>query len=394
MSQAQSLYDILGVKRTDSCGDIKKAYLRLARTHHPDKGGSEEEFKKIVHASEVLTDEKRRKLYDETGLTDEKQAEMSNNGHPFPGGPGGPFPFPFNVHMADIFGGMFGGGQSQERNGSIRKNKKPAPYIQHIPITLEQFYIGHKFDIKINRQSFCGDCDHSGAKTKELCKSCNGQGVVSQVMNMGPMAIHTNVPCGACEARGEKVIEACQKCNGSGFLDEMRTLSIRLTPGVKAQEAFIFPEVCSDHVAFERPGDAQIVIIEDPKDEAFKHFKRMGDQQQDLETHITLSLSESLIGCVVSINYHPGYDSGLFVRIPAGSFEGDCYRMSGFGMPLPSQTGKYGDLYIKIHVFIHAHERARFVTEGKDALTKLFKDQIRKVDCDKNDIQTDLFLYK
>jgi DnaJ-class molecular chaperone len=393
MSEAKSLYDVLGVKRTDSCTDIKKAYLKLARTHHPDKGGSEEEFKKIVHASEVLTDERRRKLYDETGMTDEKQAEMSN-GHPFPNSHGGPFPFPFNVNMADLFGGMFGTGGGGPQNGPIRKNKKPAPYTPQIPITLEQFYLGHKFDIKINRQSFCGECDHSGAKTKEMCKACNGQGSVSQVMNMGPMAIHTNAPCGTCQGRGEKVIESCPKCTGSGFTDETRTLSIRLVPGVKAQETFIFPEVCSDHVAFERPGDAHIVIIEDQKDEAYKHFKRIGDQQQDLETHITLSLSESLIGCVATINHHPGYDQGLFVRIPAGSFEGDCYRMSGLGMPIPGQVDKYGDLYLRIHVFIHAHERAKFITEGKDALFRLFKDQVRKADCDKDVIHTELFLYK
>ena len=143
MSQVKSLYDILGVKRTDSCNDIKKAYLKMARTHHPDKGGDPERFKEIVHASEVLTDEKRRKFYDETGLTDEKQAEMSQS-HPFPGG----FPFPFEVNMNDLFGNMFRGGPP--RGGPIRKNKKPAPYIQHIPVTLEQFYIGNKFDIKIS----------------------------------------------------------------------------------------------------------------------------------------------------------------------------------------------------------------------------------------------------
>lgn len=385
MSQAKSLYDILGVKRTDSCNEIKKAYLKMARIHHPDKGGDPERFKEIVHASEILTDEKRRKFYDETGLTDEKQAEMSQ-GNPFPGG----FSFPFEMNINDLFGNMFGG----SRGGPIRKNKKPAPSIQHIPITLEQFYIGHKFDIKINRQSFCGECDHSGAKTKEMCKACNGQGSVTQVVHMGPMAMHTTGPCMECQTKGEKIIESCPKCSGSGFLNEVRNLSIRILPGTKSQESFIFPEVCSDHVAFERPGDAQIVIIDDPNDEAFRHFRRMGNQQEDLHTDVTLSLAESLVGGVIRLDRHPGYDEGLFVRIPAGSFEGDTYRLNGFGMPLVGQIGKYGDFYLHVRVSIHPRDRHLFETQGKDALLPLFRDHVRKVECDEDAIQTELYLHK
>jgi DnaJ family protein A protein 2 len=390
MSQTKSLYDLLGVKRSDTCNEIKKAYLKMARTHHPDKGGDPERFKEIVHASEVLTDEKRRKFYDETGLTDEKQAEMATGpmaGNPF----GGAFPFPFEMNMNDLFGNMFGGGQP--RGGPIRKNKKPAPSIQHIPITLEQFYIGHKFDIKINRQSFCGDCDHSGAKTKELCKACNGQGSVTQVVHMGPMAMHTTGPCIECQSRGERIIESCPKCSGSGFLNETRNLAIRIVPGTKAQESFIFPEVCSDHVAFERPGDAQIIVIEDPNDMSYKYFKRSGNQQEDLETNITISLAESLIGCVVKIDHHPGYDEGLFVQLPAGSFEGTRYRLSGFGMPLPHQVGKYGDLYIHVHVNITVRDRVLFQEKGKEVLLPLFGDHVRKVDCDEDVIQKEVYLH-
>lgn len=389
MSQTKSLYDVLGVKRTDSCNDIKKAYLKMARIHHPDKGGDPERFKEIAQASEVLTDERRRKLYDETGLTDEKQAEMSQGApHPFGGG----FPFPFEMNMNDLFGNMFGGGPP--RGGPIRKNKKPAPYIQNVPVTLEQFYIGHKFDIKINRNSFCGGCDHTGAKTKEMCKACQGKGSVSQVVHMGPMAMHTTGPCMECQGKGEKIIESCLKCNGSGFVNETRNLSIRIVPGTKSQETFIFPEVCSDHEAFERPGDAHIVVMDDMNDIAFRHFKRSGTQQEDLNTDITLSLAESLIGCVVRIDHHPGYDEGLFVRIPPGSFEGDKYRMDSFGMPLVGQIGKYGDLYIHIHVNIHPQDRHLFETQGKNALLPLFKEHIRKVECDEDAIQSEIFLHK
>jgi DnaJ-class molecular chaperone len=387
----KSLYDVLGVKKTDSCNDIKKAYFKLARTHHPDKGGNPEIFKEIVRASEVLTDERKRRAYDELGVID-GDASSAQQGNPFQGGNG--FSFPFEVNLNDLFGGMFGNPSVGPNKGPIRKNKKPAPAIQTINITLEQFYLGHNFDININRASFCQACDHTGAKSKETCKGCNGKGAVTQVVQMGPMAMHTTGPCLDCQGKGEKIIVACDKCSGSGFIQEKRTLSVKITPGTRANETYIFPEVCSDHPAFERPGDAHINVSEDPNDPAFKYFKRSGDKQQNLETTITLSLSESLIGCVVKIDGHPGQDDGLFVQIPPGSFQGDVYCLPGFGMPILGNIGKYGDLLMTINVSVKPAERTLFTTKGKDALKELFEDKVRKYDCAAEVVQTDLYLHK
>jgi DnaJ-class molecular chaperone len=283
---AKSLYDTLGVSKSDTCTAIKKAYLKLARIHHPDKGGDAEKFKEITKASDILTDEKKRRIYDETGMTDEQMMERSQGGpaggFPFPGGmpgmhgmPPGGFPFEFN--MNDLFGNMFGNPPVGQR-GPIRKQKKPNPTVQTIPITLEQFYLGHRFDIHINRQSFCTGCDHSGAKTKEICRKCNGQGAVTQIVQMGPMAMHTTGPCHDCQAKGERVIEVCVPCSGTGFINDSRKLSVNILPGTRAEETFQFSEVCSDHHAFERPGDAHIMLQEDPNDPAFKSFKRIGDR--------------------------------------------------------------------------------------------------------------------
>jgi DnaJ family protein A protein 2 len=383
MSSQKNLYDLLGVKKTDSCNEIKKAYLKLARTHHPDKGGDPERFKEIAHASEVLTDEKRRKLYDDLGITDEKQAADVQ--------PGPGFSFPFEVNLNEFFGNMFGGAMPGMQRGPIRKNKKPNPSVQMIPITLEQFYIGHQFNININRQSFCATCDHTGAKHKEICKACNGQGSVSQVVQVGPMTMQTTGPCMECQAKGERMIEQCGKCSGTGFLNETRNLSVKIIPGTRAQESYIFPEVCSDHPAFERPGDAQIILVEDPNDPAFRIFKRSGDQQQHLETTIRLSLAESLIGCVIRLDDHPGYDEGLFIRIPAGSFHGDNYVLSSFGMPLPGHIGKYGDLILHVEVNVQSSER-RLFSSNAAMLQPLFKESIRKTDCTEEMIQSDVVL--
>jgi molecular chaperone DnaJ len=388
----KSLYEILGVNKADSCNDIKKAYFKLARTHHPDKGGNPEHFKEMVRASEILTDERKRRMYDELGIIEGENGGMpEGGGNPFQGGG---MPFPFEINLNDLFGGMFGNPPVGPNKGPIRKGKKPAPAIQTFNITLEQFYLGHNLDIPVNRSSFCPSCDHSGAKSKETCRVCNGRGAVSQVVQMGPMAMHTTGPCIDCQGKGERIIEKCTKCSGTGFLQEKRTLSVKITPGTRAGETYIFPEVCSDHPAFERPGDAHIVIAEDPNDPAFKYFKRSGDKLHNLETTVSISLSEALIGCVVQIDGHPGYDEGLFIKIPPGSFQGDKYCLSGFGMPIPGNIGKYGDLFVNIDVTIKPMERKLFATQGVESLKPIFEDKIRKYECPEESIQTDLYLYK
>jgi molecular chaperone DnaJ len=390
-SGKKSLYEVLGVNKSDSCNDIKKAYFKLARTHHPDKGGDPEHFKEILRASEILTDENKRRMYDDFGVIDgENGGGMPQNMGGFQSGGG--FPFPFEINLNDLFGGMFGNQPVGPNRGPIRKGKKPAPAIQTINITLEQFYLGHNFDININRSSFCPNCDHTGAKSKETCKACGGRGAVTQIVQMGPMAMHTTGPCTDCQGKGERVIEKCNKCEGSGFTQEKRTLSVKITPGTRAGETYIFPEVCSDHPAFERPGDAHIIIAEDPNDSAFKFFKRVGDGLQHLETTVLLSLSESLIGCTVQIDGHPGYDDGLFIKIPAGSFQGDKYCLTGFGMPIPGNIGKCGDLYVIINVIIKPGERKLFATEGRNLLISLFEDKIRKYECSEESIQSDMYL--
>jgi DnaJ family protein A protein 2 len=379
MNTNKSLYEVLGVNKTDSCSDIKKAFLKLAKQHHPDKGGDQEKFKEIQRASEVLTDDKKRKLYDDFGVIGDENGggPQVNNNMPF--GMGGGFPFPFEVNINDFFGNMFGGNQQPGQKGPIRKGKKPPPVSQTYNVSLEQFYLGHSVDININRQSFCKDCDHSGATRKETCNGCNGRGIISQIQHIGPMVMHTNGPCHKCQGQGEIVLEKCDKCSGTGFGNESRNLNIKITPGIRPGEIFTFSEVCSDNPQFERPGDVHIIIQEDPNDVTYKTFKRCGDKLQDLETLITLSLSESLMGCTVRIDGHPGYDEGLFCKIPAGSFKGDKYCINGLGMPVLGDIGKHGNLYINIDVSIRPVERLLFSNQGRDLLSGLFGDKVREI---------------
>ena len=384
-----SLYQVLGVSKSDSCTDIKKAYFKLARTHHPDKGGDPERFKEISRANEILSDEKKRQMYDSFGVTDD-HPDMSPGMQGMPAG----FSFPFEVNLNDLFGGMFGNPPVGPQKEPQRKGKKPAPAAQSIMITLEQFYMGHKFEININRQSFCLPCEHTGAISKEICKTCRGQGSVSQMVQLGNFTMHTTGPCTDCQGKGQRILEHCSACGATGYCTVKRTLTVTVIPGTKPEEVFIFPEVCSDQPTYERPGDAHIIIKEDANDPAFTVFKRVGDALQHLETNVSISLSESLMGCVVTIESHPGYEEGLFVKIPAGSFHGDTYCLTGFGMPLPGHIGKHGDLYLHLRVDIKPMERKLVATKGREALAPLFEDKVRTVTCEEDAIQTELYVHK
>lgn len=382
-----SLYTVLGIDKSASQNDIKKSYLKLARLHHPDKGGDIEKFKEIQKAYEILNDEGKRRFYDETGRSPD---EVSNEGPTFHSSSSMPFPFEFDMNnLFNMFGGMGGGPK-----GPQRKGKKPAPTVQNIFMTLEQLFNGHTVELNINRQVFCKDCSNSGAKKKEICSGCNGRGMVTQMMNIGPMAMQTSGPCTKCEGRGEKIIEKCSGCDGSGYISEKKNLHVKVRPGTRPGEQFTFPEVCSDNASFEKPGDVIIQIMHKEDDAGFKMYKRIGDKFYNLETHITISLSEALVGCTVKLDNHPGFDDGLFCKIPPASFEGDRYCLSGLGMPYMGQPGKYGDLFIIIHVSIKYTERRLLASKGYELLTPLFEDNVRKIEVNEDNLFTDVYLHK
>lgn len=384
MASKGALYDILGVSRTATTGEIKKAYIKLARTHHPDKGGDPEKFKEIAKANEILGDDVRRRRYDELGATDDSpQGPTMSGGMPFH------FPFEMNVNLQDLFGNMFpggpgglggAGGAGGVGAGGVRKGKKPSPTIQTVPLRFEQYYLGHQFEINIHRQAFCGGCDHTGASKREMCRRCHGSGSATQVVQMGPMTMHSVGPCPDCQGRGQKMLETCRECTGSGFLQQNRKLTVTIPAGTRPHEVFVFPEVCSDHSAFERPGDVHIILQEDPQDTSFTIYRRSGDQSQHLETTVTLSLSEALLGTVILLDSHPGYEEGLFVSIPSGTFTKDTYVLDGCGMPLVREKGS-GELRIHVEVSVSEEERLKMSIEGAEVLRAILGDKVCPASC-------------
>jgi DnaJ-class molecular chaperone len=382
-----NLYEILGIQKNAEVGDIKKSFMKLAKTHHPDKGGDVEEFKKIQHAYEILSDENKRQVYDLTGQIPDDN--VSSRGPPsgFPG-------FSFDIgSLFGMFGAHMNGGGGPD--GRRKRAGKPPAKIERIRLNMDQFYHGHSFQVFIDRHRFCTTCNGDGSKKKEQCVACHGSGNQSQVINMNGMSLHSRGPCIVCMGVGYKTTEKCSECNATGKISEKKKLEANILPGMRTGETFVFQGACSETAEYEQAGDLHI-IVEQSEDE--NGWKRTGQNGQNLEMIVHINLSESLVGCVVRLDGHPGYDDGLFIKIPPASFTNDTYCISGLGMPIRGETNSYGDLHIKIQVSVKLSDRRLLASDaaqtGLEALFGANRRSEEGYESGKTDVQTNVFLIK
>lgn len=349
-----SLYDVLGANRGSNSDELKKVYRKLVLQHHPDKGGDPEKFKQIQHAYDVLSDDQRRMVYDQTG-SDQEAPEMGNGGMPF--GPGGPFGgMPFDI------GSMFGGGNpfggfgmpgmpgmhgmpgmpGMHNSGPRPPQPKGPPKIHEMPVSLHDYYHGKRVKVQFERQIFCSHCKGDGAEKYESCKGCGGSGKKTQIIQMGPIQAMTHIPCNDCGGKGKKVSVKCRKCAGKKFLANEKTIEASIIPGMRPHEMIVFPKECSDQSEYVEAGDLHIILQEADED---NRFKRVANTD-DLNVTVAISLYGSLIGTSDKVNGHPAHPDGLILEIPVGVQHGDVINISGEGMP--KKSGGRGDLRVLI----------------------------------------------
>ncbi len=356
------LYDILGISPNASTDEIQSAYKKAALRTHPDKGGSEDEFKKVGKAKNILTNPELRERYDRFGIKDD------NEQPPVPTHPGPdrfPFPFP-NVNvpfdigemMKDLFGeNKRGGGPTRQRG------EKAPPKIERVPLSLSQFYHGHNFEIKFHRQKFCTTCTGTGFESKQSCATCKGSGSIASMIHMGPIAINSIGPCSVCSGEGQVGAGKCKGCSGAGKLGEDKVLNVNVKPGTATGEVLVFEGVCSDTHEYAKAGDVHIILEEAPDDD----WIRSGD---NLETTITLNLGESLVGTKVKFNEHPSGEP-VTVEIAAGTVNGERLLFTGSGMRKLDGSGN-GNLYVTVHVQPKPDEREKVKLEARAYLASLF----------------------
>ena len=332
---SEDLYASLGVERSADREEIRTAYKTLSKIHHPDRGGDPEAFKKIQMAHEILTDDERRQHYDMTGSVDGSGGQQQG-GFPFDMGMGG---------LGGIFGSMFGGGMPrQQQQRGMRRPKGPVK-IHEIALCLADFYKGKQLKVQFERQKFCGTCNGEGATSFRPCDGCQGSGITTQMAMLGPgMAVQMQGPCRDCQGRGKKPSDSCRTCQGRKFQSQEKSLDVHIEPGMPVGEVLVFPEECSDHADFEKPGDVHFIL--QIADEPIP-WKRNGN---DLCATVVISLKESLLGVSKTLEGHPGFPNGYTIGIPAGTLHTEVLRKQGDGMPHKGRPHNKGDALITVKI--------------------------------------------
>lgn len=372
----QDLYRDLELERGASPEEIRKAYLRLAKAKHPDKGGDPEEFKRIQKGYDVLSDQQKRKIYDETGSTDvdahggggmpqgfEEMLRHMGMGGGFMspgngGGMGGPFghgiPTGVSFDMGDIFSQMFhGGGSGGGRNQGPSKQPKGENKHHSIGLSLSDFYKGREIPIRFNQARFCTSCSGTGGHNFTSCTGCGGRGVVKTSQQVGPSVFLQNTSvCGRCNGEGKKSSQVCMVCGGNRLNEREKTLDVKVLPGMRAGQTIVFPNECSDSMDFERPGDV-ILHLEQADSDGLGYVWR----EEDLFLTITITVGEAMLGFQKIIEDHPS-GSPLVVSYKGRPLKhGSKILIAGKGMPrrIP---GEYGNLIIAVDVHVPTELRA------------------------------------
>jgi len=332
-------YELLGVAKTASQDEIKKAFHKLAHKYHPDKGGDEKKFKEINEAYQVLSDTSKRAQYDQYGrVFDQGGAPGGEQGWAWGSRPQGDVEFDMG-DLGDIFEQFFGGGRKQSK-----KDPRKGKDIQvDIELPLEKVLKETVEKITISKQVTCNRCQGTGAepntKIKE-CFSCRGAGQVQQVQKTVFGSYTTLATCPECKGEGTIPEKPCNVCHGEGRTKGTETIEIRVPEGIDSNQVI---RVDGKGEAGKKAGKAgnlfaRIYIKKHPV------FERRAD---DLFTHVEINFSQAALGDEIEMKSLEG--TNLLVEVPAGTETGKVLRISGKGIPHFGGYGR-GNLYIEFKV--------------------------------------------
>ena len=327
---SESYYDVLGVPRNATETDIKKAYRNLAKKYHPDvckESGAEEKFKSINEAYDVLSDETKRRQYDQLGHESFTNASKGN----YSGAGGAGFNADFSG-FGDIFD-FFGGG-SRRQSGPQQGDD----LLMRIQITLEEAVFGVQKEIEVMHTESCPDCDGTGSSTKKTvkCSKCNGTGQIKQVKNSIFGQMVTQSQCPNCGGRGKIPESPCRKCNGTGKTKIRRKVTVNVPPGIDSGMRLRMEGYgeAGDYGASNGDLYIEVYVVANPK------FDREDD---NLITQYEISPAQAVLGCEVEIETIDRKKVSL--KIPAGIAYGTRLRIAGEGV---RRRGNYGNLLVRI----------------------------------------------
>jgi molecular chaperone DnaJ len=340
----RDFYEVLGVAKGTDKKEIKKAFRRMAMKYHPDRNpgdkAAEESFKEVNEAYEILSDDQKKAAYDQHG-----HAGVDPNAR---GAGGAGFGDVFGDMFGDIFGGAGagGGGRSSVQRGSDLRYT--------MDLNLEQAVRGTTEEIRIPTQVECKPCDGSGAKpgtSSKSCGTCHGQGQVR--MQQGFFSVQQTCP--TCHGNGKVISDPCYSCHGEGRVQEYKTLSVKIPPGVDTGDRI---RLTGEGEAGGNGGPSGDLYVQVSVRE-HKIFTRDG---KNLYCEVPISFTDAALGGEIEV---PTLDGRVKLKIPEGAQSGKMFRLRGKGVT-QVRGGGQGDLMCRVAVETPVHLNK----EQKDLLRK------------------------
>ena len=349
MADKRDYYEVLGVNKSASDAEIKKAYHKLAMKYHPDKNpgdkAAEEKFKEANEAYEILSDPDKKDKYDRFGHAGVDPNFGAGQGGfggfggfgNFGGGFGGAGGINFD-DIFDMFGGMGGARRSSRRGGPQKGNDLQ----KTITIDFTEAVFGCSKQIEIPKNVKCKTCNGTGAKagtSKKTCDQCGGSGQVTQVSNT-PFGRFQNIStCPKCGGSGQIIETPCPDCSGTGRIHKTVKIKVDIPAGVDTDSIVTLRGQGEPGVNGGPDGDLYIVVNVRPH----STYKRRGS---DLYLDLPITFDQAALGAKVQV---PGFGESYSYTIPAGTQNGSSFRLKGKGVSDP-RTGRKGDLYVKVIV--------------------------------------------
>lgn len=345
-------YEVLGVSKTATDDEIKKAYRSLAKKYHPDvckEPDAEAKFKEVQEAYEVLSDSTKRQQYDQFGH-EGPMGSSGFDGFNFGGGGFGGF--------EDVFSSFFGGGsRSQSQNGPTRgRNIKTS-----VTLTFEEAAFGVEKEITLNKLDTCKDCSGTGAmsgKDIETCPKCKGRGRVIVEQNSFFGRVQTETACPNCNGKGKIIKNKCTTCRGAGRIKTVTKLKVRIPSGVEDEQTLTVSGKGEAGLNGGMNGDLYININVKPHD----LFERSG---VNLYLEMPITFSQAALGDSVEV---PTLEGKCILKVPSGTQTGTKFRIPGKGIK-NGRTGETGNLYVVVKIITPT----KLSQEQKDLFKKLSK---------------------
>ena len=336
-------YEVLGVSKTATDEEIKRAFRKLAKQYHPDinkEPGAEEKFKEIGEAYAVLSDANKRRQYDQFGHAAFQNGGSSGGGAGFQG---------FNmgdIDLEDILGDLFGGGFRgfSGFGGSSRASSRPSKGEDIrvvLNLTFEEAAFGCEKDVKLNLTSECSRCKGKGGFNEKTCRTCGGAGKVLEQAQTIFGYMQTQKTCPDCKGRGKTYETTCDECHGKGVVEKVKTLTVTIPEGV------------DEGYQLRLSGKGNAGLNGGPNGDVFLEFKikehpLFERDGADIYLEVPVTITDATLGCKKEI---PTLYGSIILEIKAGTQNYTKLKIKGKGIKLPNSISK-GNMYAVVNIII------------------------------------------